>query len=110
MASQQHTEEDLPPYAYCLPTGEQVLVEGPSSSFSVAIIRVVQETLLGTNVNDAWRLVQNVADLMRVQREGRQNSQPAQNVPMNTRAHPDEDTSLVFDTSEDSPMQDLHPF
>jgi len=57
--------EELPSYSYRLPTGEQILAEGSKSSLGVAIIQIVQETLPGTSINDTWRLIQNIANLMR---------------------------------------------
>ena len=90
MASPQRTCEELPPYSYQLPTGEQILAEGSKSSLGITIIRIVQETLPGTSINDAWRLIQNVADLMREFREIQRGEQPPADVPESVGAYPDD--------------------
>jgi len=84
MVAQQSTHEP-PPYSYRLPTREQILAQGPESSLGVAIIRAVQETLPGTSDNDTWRLVQNVADLMREFRELRRRGGSPGSVPEGVR-------------------------
>jgi len=114
MASQQQTSKELPSYSYRLPTGEQILAEGSESSLGVTIIQIMQETLPGTSINDAWRLVQNVADLMWEFWEIQRNKRPPTGIPDNVEARPNdshnEENCLYPDPLEDILMHDSTPF
>ena len=72
MASHQHSQSPLPPYSHRLAPGERTAIPLPTHPLAPAVAKIVLATIPDIELEDLKELTQNLAGLLRMREEQRQ--------------------------------------